>query len=275
MKLHVKARLGQPHGYPTRILVPDEKVDWSVDFPGYNPPEYTAPVVLENDRTRNPEGWADPEDPRRLNHQLVSCEKGDIQYDQLGYPLNIHGRTGLRGRGVLGRWGANFAADPIITRLNPRTGLLEMVAILRGDCREWAIPGGHVDAGELVLEALIREFREEASDNAQEVLDMEGAVPVYRGYVDDPRNTDNAWMETEAYFKHLDPKAASKLRLRAASDAKQVKWQELTPEFLQKLYASHASFVRDTIRVFRVYHGGLIVSGSPLARQIDKLQAAA
>ena len=25
---------------------------------------------------------------------------------------------------------------------------------------------------------------------------------VYKGYVDDPRNTDNAWMETVAYLIH-------------------------------------------------------------------------
>ena len=28
------------------------------------------------------------------------------------------------------------------------------------------------------------------------------AVKVYRGYVDDPRNTDNAWMETVAVNFH-------------------------------------------------------------------------
>ena len=27
---------------------------------------------------------------------------------------------------------------------------------------------------------------------------------VYRGYVDDPRNTDNAWMETQVYNFHDD-----------------------------------------------------------------------
>lgn len=32
------------------------------------------------------------------------------------FPLNPIGRTGIQGRGVLGRWGPNHAADPIITR---------------------------------------------------------------------------------------------------------------------------------------------------------------
>lgn len=31
-------------------------------------------------------------------------------------PLNPEGRTGLKGRGVLGKWGPNHAADPIVTR---------------------------------------------------------------------------------------------------------------------------------------------------------------
>lgn len=33
-----------------------------------------------------------------------------------GRPLNPLGRTGLKGRGLLGRWGPNHAADPIVTR---------------------------------------------------------------------------------------------------------------------------------------------------------------
>lgn len=31
-------------------------------------------------------------------------------------PLNPIGRTGLSGRGILGKWGPNHAADPIVTR---------------------------------------------------------------------------------------------------------------------------------------------------------------
>lgn len=31
-------------------------------------------------------------------------------------PINPAGRTGIIGRGLLGRWGVNHAADPIVTR---------------------------------------------------------------------------------------------------------------------------------------------------------------
>lgn len=33
-----------------------------------------------------------------------------------GYPLNPYGRTGVIGRGLLGRWGPNHAADALVTR---------------------------------------------------------------------------------------------------------------------------------------------------------------
>ena len=33
-----------------------------------------------------------------------------------GLPLNPNGRTGMEGRGLLGRWGPNFAGDPLVTR---------------------------------------------------------------------------------------------------------------------------------------------------------------
>ena len=38
---------------------------------------------------------------------------------------------------------------------------------------------------------------------------------VYRGYVDDPRNTDNAWMETTAFHFHCTDKLARLLKLEA------------------------------------------------------------
>lgn len=33
-----------------------------------------------------------------------------------GYPKNPFGRTGIIGRGFLGRWGPNHAADALVTR---------------------------------------------------------------------------------------------------------------------------------------------------------------
>ena len=69
-----------------------------------------------------------------------------------GFPQNPIGRTGLTGRGILGRFGPNHAADPIVTKWkrldngeknldDSKKGILQFVAIKRNDNGEWAIPG--------------------------------------------------------------------------------------------------------------------------------------
>ena len=78
-------------------------------------------------------------------------DEGAIRFDSQGFPVNPRGRTGMRGRGLLGKWGPNHAADPIVTRFHPLSGQLQMVAVQRHDTGRWAIPGGMVDAGEKVL----------------------------------------------------------------------------------------------------------------------------
>ena len=45
-----------------------------------------------------------------------ASHEGEYLVDVDNRPLNIRGRTGLRGRGVLGKWGPNHAADPVVTR---------------------------------------------------------------------------------------------------------------------------------------------------------------
>ena len=81
------------------------------------------------------------------------------------------------------------------------------VAIKRDDTGEWAIPGGMVDPGENTTMALRREFGEEALNTDKyperaEIIDrvFNKGTLIYQGYVDDPRNTDNAWMETRGEF---------------------------------------------------------------------------
>merc|ERR1719198_1651698 len=86
-------------------------------------------------------------------------------FDSQSRPLNPHGRTGMAHRGLLGKWGPNHAADPVVTRWHPtEKGRLQMVAIQRSDVGQWAIPGGMVDAGEAVSATVRREFREEAGN---------------------------------------------------------------------------------------------------------------
>ena len=55
--------------------------------------------------------------------------------------------------------------------------------------------------------------------NLPEELSCTDARIVYRGYVDDPRNTDHAWIETTAVHFHMSRELASKIRLQSYSQA--------------------------------------------------------
>jgi ADP-ribose pyrophosphatase len=242
LEVHIdpyRARYEWPEGYPRRVVVSDDLVPWSVPYPEYDPPYYVAQTVLDNDATRKPGGWADPEDVSKVESFPAESFEGSLQFDEQGRPLNPRGRTGMAGRGLLGKWGPNFAADPIITRLHPKFGDLEMLAVQRRDNGQWAIPGGMVDKGEEVSRTLARELAEETGVS----LDLSEAHLVYQGFVDDPRTTDHAWIETTVKHLHLEKETADKLELEAGSDALSVHWLPITERSLHKLYASHGYFM--------------------------------
>ena len=74
---------------------------------------------------------------------------------------------------------------------------------------------------------------------------FDGGKVVYRGYVDDPRNTDNAWMETTAFHFHCEPELGAMLPLHAGDDAAEVMWLDIDvddPKYAH-LYASHREWV--------------------------------
>lgn len=259
-KVHSVARSQQHPKYPQRFQVPDDMVDWRVRFPGYSPRRFTgAGVEANTSSATNPKGWADPTDPNALREEMKKRKsfEGELFFDAHGRPVNPRGRTGICDRGMLGKWGPNHAADPIVTRWKPGAipQVLQVVSIRRGDTGIWALPGGMVDAGENVSVTVRREFEEEAGNvregaereafnSAVEELFSNGRI-VYQGYVDDPRNTDNAWMETTAFHFHCSEELGSKLPLRAGDDANDVTWLDVSvdePRYVN-LYASHRHWV--------------------------------
>lgn len=73
---------------------------------------------------------------------------------------------------------------------------------------------------------------------------------IYRGYVDDPRNTDNSWMETVAYnFHDENGDSVGKFALEAGDDAKGVRWIDIDKDL--NLYASHSSLIE---KVAKIHH---------------------
>ena len=144
-ELHDKARSQENPLYPTRQPVPDAKVHWSTPFPGYTPTTWTHESVFANSRDVScGHKWADPARPSMEELQKRITYSGDGRQKALGaallfandVPLNPVGRTGLEGRGLLGKWGPNHAADPIVTRYDPEHGRLQVVVIQRKDTEQ-------------------------------------------------------------------------------------------------------------------------------------------
>ena len=104
-----------------------------------------------------------------------------------------------------------------------------------------------VDLGETESDAARREFYEEAfnSTNHEEhtKIMQQPIREVYRGYVDDVRNTDNAWMETVAFCLHDREGISRNMHFQAGDDAKNVQWIEADPK--TKLYGSHSHIVKE------------------------------
>ena len=170
----------------------------------------------------------------------------------------------MTNRGVLGHWGANHTSDFIVTRRHPKKNTLEMVAVLR-DSGEWAIPGGMNGAIEVtssrpscsdeafatVMKRYLRDTHAGQAEERVRLLQLfeggEGRV-VFMGYVDDPRNTDNAWTETVATHFHCDDAQRAAINFEGA---KHVRWLEVgphNPDYLA-LYASHRQIV-DSVASF-------------------------
>ena len=125
--------------------------------------------------------------------------------------------------------GPNYTADAVI--IDPETD--KILLIQRRDTGVWALPGGFVDKNDASsYHAAIREASEETGIN------LSGHAPlIFRGIVDDPRNSERAWIETTAHLLT----ASSTTKVYAADDAANAAWHDLAT--LPPLYASHQSII--------------------------------
>ena len=153
--------------------------------------------------------------------------------------------------------GPNFTADAVVIDPNQERIFL----VQRKDTGQWALPGGFVDPEDASpYDAAVREANEEGN------LTLSGTAPlVFRGIVDDPRNTEDAWIETSAYLFLTECTNTAK----AGDDAKAVDWpriDELTPE---NLYASHAMIIERALEQMRGQQLFEILALADTALRID------
>ncbi|XP_054723861.1 protein ced-11-like [Uloborus diversus] len=292
-----------------RFPVPDKYVPWEVMWISYDPVAYTLPrqdfpVALQsfvdedllllqekqcpqealpvyswNSVTVNPAGigldrlsWITSNDGSNLVYKL----------DSEGVPKNPMGRTGLRGRGSLLRWGPNHYMQIIITRYQKTreyflsTKGLEFVVLWSEKRFQLSIPGGFVsgehryevirsmfksqytgntiwsDAKEVnkfFLDCVVQKIeKSDSNESLDSIIDNDESSKVLcevvcRGYMDDPSNTDQAWKEVELWHVHYDTAENVSERLQA-----QMGWRLITEDAFFKLPAGQAVLLQDIAR---------------------------
>ncbi|XP_035685384.1 transient receptor potential cation channel subfamily M member-like 2 [Branchiostoma floridae] len=332
--LHIAARQSPYFGTKKkRFPVFDKYVPWKVLFVEYDPPRYTAPMEYFSEWFRQ---FADEVDPSTqkpapvwnevVGYKMQIWREGEggereqleevmevdrrswiedkdkgvgIRYNitSEGVPQNPMGRTGLRGKGALFRWGPNHSMLAICTRwkrsVDPATGdeqeeyllvegkrVLEFLSYKEPDFEEWAIPGAmtagleskysvlhrafctkalgkqlavvnrHMDESKVkqLFEAYTVDERDCTPSERDDPIETFSAAMIYRGYVDDPRNTDSAWVETEAWHFHYE---SGENFLEEEMVAAGSRWQEVSRHV--KLFASHASVIQEAAARLNAY----------------------
>ena len=184
------------------------------------------------------------------NGDIYEIESVSDNFLSAMLPINPYGPTGIGGRGLLGKWGPNHAADPIVISYDSFRNIYQLLAIERIDTPGiWALPGGMQDNNECISKTVTRELKEETNL----ILDIEHAQFIYSGYVNDPRNTDHAWMETCVYLFNINEEQRQLLlkTIKAGDDATKVKLLDINEynEEYTNLYANHKEFVDHALKI--------------------------
>ncbi|KAM4559363.1 transient receptor potential cation channel subfamily M member 2 [Odontesthes bonariensis] len=175
---HVNCRqFHYPNSKLTRFPVPEEKVQWEVSFSCYMPTYYASEDCGDH---------MDGSEPEALDKYR-----------------NPGGRTGIRGRGALSRLGPNLNLDLVLTRWrDSERSVLEYLAVLDKSRGTLVLPGGPVDSADQLPATLKRTLGKKLYETIN--ANVSEGTKVFEGYMDDSRNTDNAWVETTVLNIHLD-----------------------------------------------------------------------
>ncbi|XP_053513658.1 transient receptor potential cation channel subfamily M member 2 isoform X7 [Artibeus jamaicensis] len=265
---HINARhLLYPNAAVVRFPVPNEKVPWGTEFLIYDPPFYSA--------DRKDKDLVDPMgntlDPlSRITYNAVDGPTDRRSYHgsymvRDGLPLNPMGRTGLRGRGSLSCFGPNHTLQPVVTRWRRNQDgaicrrsikkVLEVLVVKHVLSEHWALPGGSREPGEVLPRKLKQVLQKEFWPSFESLLTQ--GTEVYKGYVDDPRNTDNAWIETVAISIHFPDQSSVELKrlnshLHTSDPGMSIRWQVVDKRI--PLYANHKAVLQKVAALFGAYY---------------------
>ncbi|XP_078119009.1 LOW QUALITY PROTEIN: transient receptor potential cation channel subfamily M member 2 [Sander vitreus] len=201
---HVNARqFHYPNSKVTRFPVPEEKVPWEVSFSSYIPAYYAS---------KDSEDHVDGSESEALDNYR-----------------NPAGRTGIRGRGALSHLGPNLNADFVLTRWRDcERSVLEYLVVCDESQGTLALPGVLVQSADHTPVTWIRTLGKKLYEEINAKV-SEG-TKVFEGYVDDCRNTDNAWVETTVFNIHLarTSQMMEDINSMVASSHGALQWREVS-----------------------------------------------
>ena len=245
---HLRIRGERPPSYPPRQRISIDEAPWVIDCAGYDPPYHVERQVVENDRSKAAGGWADPENFDAVRDDVLAGESK--ARDAEARPLNPRGRTGMAGRGMLGRWGANPAVGAVVTRSNADEDIVEIL-VGRRSKTGLSLPRGFVFPNESADEAMCRILESKTGYR----VSAGGAEILFDEYYYDPRQTDHAWVELRAYL--FKPELALETGPLQPTDAfEEVEWIPLTVATVNDFSSSGARLVRNA--VLRLKDSGVI-----------------
>lgn len=236
---HLKIRGERPSSYPARYRISIDEAPWTFDCDEYSPPYHVDATVLASDRFKIPAGWSDPEN----YDEIPENERPTAKFmDASGRPLNPRGRTGIAGRGLLGKWGPNQAVGAMILRNSGFDGQVDIFLGKRENEQVLTMPKGFILPGETENTAVTRIVETECGWNPKGSEED----PFFTGYIYDPRQTDNAWVEIAGYLFLADAEEFPDL-FTPGGEFEEVNWYPLTSATINNMPAGQARLVRDAI----------------------------
>ncbi|PAA84253.1 hypothetical protein BOX15_Mlig015659g1 [Macrostomum lignano] len=270
--------------YPgMRMNVPPDRIPWEIEYREYFAFDASDEVLVYPgpDAHDNPSvsvhslPFNQYDSAHKLRRQSMM---GRYRLDSnSGAPLNPMGRTGLKGKGLLPRWGPNNAAVVVMTRWNRapsgavihRLGkpILQVVSLFRHKqfCLPWYLTDhqSHCDYDQCVAQFLKvfvsrrlkqlmqhRGARQEITavqkGRAEQAIRHSETDLIFKGYLDDHLNSDNAWIEAVVINIHESEGwkfSDAMLKVFAEADCdEQVKWMEVA--YSTALRSSHCELLK-------------------------------
>ena len=218
----------------------------------YIPAQHDDPCVLKNEDVRSDPVHVAPDILRaRYSWSVVTGTlqpMTNLSFDRNGNPQNptifTNGRVG---RGTLDKWAVNHMSELLLTRRGIQDDGYQVLVVPREELHGWtmALPGGMVDVQyatkcpDVLAITVQNDMFEEASGETLRALLHKGGKIVYCGPVDDPRNTRNAWIETQVIHVHLDEAEAVVLGKDTTGT-----WMDVTEETTDAMYSNHGTLVQ-------------------------------